>query len=74
VYRRGSDATATYPDVARAVAALPFGDLVLDGEVVVLDEEGRPSFQRLQRRARRRAATSALRLEHRRRTAFDLLG
>ena len=54
VYRRGSDATGVYPDVARALAALPFGDLVLDGEVVVLDEEGRPSFQRLQRRAQQR--------------------
>jgi bifunctional non-homologous end joining protein LigD len=61
VYRRGHDATATYPDVARAVAALPFGDLVLDGEVVVLDEEGRPSFQRLQRRAQQRRATDVQR-------------
>jgi bifunctional non-homologous end joining protein LigD len=77
VYRRGSDATATYPDVARAVSALPFRDLVLDGEVVVLDEEGRPSFQRLQRRAQQRRTTdiqrAALELPA---TfyAFDLLG
>jgi len=53
-YRRGSDATSLYPEVARALAALPFGDLVLDGELVVLDEESRPSFQRLQRRAQQR--------------------
>jgi len=51
VYRRGADATGLYPEVARAIASLPFGDLVLDGEVVVLDEQGRASFQRLQRRA-----------------------
>jgi bifunctional non-homologous end joining protein LigD len=51
LYRSGKDATALYPDVSRALAALPFGDLVLDGEVVVLDEGSRPSFQRLQRRA-----------------------
>jgi bifunctional non-homologous end joining protein LigD len=57
VYRKGSDATAIYPDVARALQALPFGDLVIDGEVVVLDEEGRPSFQRLQRRAQQRRTT-----------------
>jgi bifunctional non-homologous end joining protein LigD len=57
VYRRGSDATGLYPEVARAVAALPFGDIVLDGEVVVLDGEGRPSFQRLQRRAQQRRTT-----------------
>jgi bifunctional non-homologous end joining protein LigD len=53
-YRRGTDATSTYPDVARALRALPFGDLVLDGELVVLDDESRPSFQRLQRRAQQR--------------------
>jgi bifunctional non-homologous end joining protein LigD len=55
-YRRGSDATSIYPDVARALGALPFGDLVLDGELVVLDEESRPSFQRLQKRAQQRRA------------------
>ena len=55
-YRRGSDATNIYPDVARALGALPFGDLVLDGELVVLDEDSRPSFQRLQKRAQQRRA------------------
>ncbi len=53
-YRRGADATASYPELARALRLLPFGDLVLDGEIVVLDEEGRPSFQRLQQRAQQR--------------------
>jgi bifunctional non-homologous end joining protein LigD len=51
LYRRGQDSTAIFPEVARGLGSLPFGDLVLDGEVVVLDEEGRPSFQRLQKRA-----------------------
>jgi bifunctional non-homologous end joining protein LigD len=77
VYRRGSDATATYPDVARAVSALPFGDLVLDGEVVVLDEEGRPSFQRLQRRAQQRRTADVQRAALELPAtyyAFDLLG
>jgi bifunctional non-homologous end joining protein LigD len=54
VYRKGSDATAIYPEIARALQELPLGDVVIDGEVVVLDEEGRPSFQRLQRRAQQR--------------------
>jgi bifunctional non-homologous end joining protein LigD len=54
LYRRGSDVTATFPDVAAAVRALPFEGLVMDGEVVVLDEKGRPSFQRLQKRAQLR--------------------
>ena len=77
VYRRGSDAALTYPDVARALAALPFGDLVLDGEVVVLDEEGRPSFQRLQRRAQQRRTTDIQRAALEMPAtyfAFDLLG
>ena len=50
-YRNGHDATALYPEVTRALRALPGGDLVLDGEVAVLDAEGRPSFARLQQRA-----------------------
>jgi len=38
------------PEIARALAALPIDDFVLDGEVVALDAEGRPSFQLLQAR------------------------
>lgn len=50
VYRSGKEATHVFPEVLRAVRALPLGELVLDGEVVVLDEAGRPSFQSLQKR------------------------
>jgi bifunctional non-homologous end joining protein LigD len=50
-YRRGADATAVFPDLARAVLALPAERFVVDGEIVVLDESGRPVFQRLQKRA-----------------------
>ena len=50
LYRHGSDATALYPDLAAALAALP-ADIVLDGEITVCDEQGRPSFERLQQRA-----------------------
>lgn len=49
-YRRGKNSTKTFPDLARAFARLPYRDLIIDGEVVVLDEAARPSFQRLQRR------------------------
>jgi bifunctional non-homologous end joining protein LigD len=49
-YRSGLVTTHAFPEIARAVAALPFAGVVLDGEVVVLDDEARPSFQRLQRR------------------------
>jgi bifunctional non-homologous end joining protein LigD len=51
LYRRGNEVSATFPEIARAVRALPFEELVMDGEVVVLDENGRSSFQRLQKRA-----------------------
>ncbi len=51
LYRSGRDAGGLYPEIARALAALPCDTVVLDGEVVVLDREGRPSFQQLQRRA-----------------------
>jgi bifunctional non-homologous end joining protein LigD len=51
-YRSGLDSTDVYPDLVRAMASLPYRSLVLDGEVVVLDDEARPSFQRLQKRAR----------------------
>ena len=50
-YRNGGDVTALYPELTRALRALPVQSLVLDGEVVVLDGGGRPSFARLQTRA-----------------------
>lgn len=52
--RNGNDATRTFPELARALKALPVSDFVLDGEVVLHDAAGRPSFQRLQQRARLR--------------------
>jgi bifunctional non-homologous end joining protein LigD len=76
-YRGGSDATAAFPEVAAALAALP-RNVVLDGEVVVVDEAGRTHFQRMQQRLmlRRpadvaRAAAGRLRATF---FAFDLLG
>jgi bifunctional non-homologous end joining protein LigD len=48
--RAGNDLTATFPEIAHAVRALPYEGLVLDGEVVVHDERGVPSFERLQQR------------------------
>jgi bifunctional non-homologous end joining protein LigD len=50
LYRRGSEVSASFPEITRAVAALPLGSLVMDGEVVVADDENRPSFARLQKR------------------------
>ena len=50
--RNGNDYTAVFPEVARALKALPLDDFIVDGEVVVLDPQGRPSFSLLQRRGR----------------------
>ncbi|HEY3235501.1 MAG TPA: DNA ligase D [Polyangiaceae bacterium] len=46
-YRNGRAATASYPEIARAVRALAAERLVLDGEIVTFDDAGRPNFQRL---------------------------
>jgi bifunctional non-homologous end joining protein LigD len=50
-YRRGSNATAVFPELANALRSLPYEHVVFDGEIAVLDEQARPVFQRLQRRA-----------------------
>jgi bifunctional non-homologous end joining protein LigD len=45
--RNLKDVSQQYAAVARAAAALQARDAIVDGEVVALDEEGRPSFQAL---------------------------
>ena len=50
--RKGNDIAAAFPEIARALVALPFEGFILDAELVVPDEAGRPSFQRLQNRAK----------------------
>ena len=50
--RNGNDYTNVFPEIARAVKALPFDECIIDGEVVVLDAKGLPSFSRLQQRGR----------------------
>ena len=50
--RKGQEYTESFPEIARAVKAIPFEGVILDGELVVLNEEGRPNFNMLQARAR----------------------
>jgi bifunctional non-homologous end joining protein LigD len=50
-YRSGLDSTDRYPELTSALRALPVADIVLDGEIVVFDAEGRPDFQALAERA-----------------------
>ena len=50
--RNGNDYTGVFPEIARAVKALPYDECIVDGEVVVMDAQGKPSFSRLQERGR----------------------
>lgn len=50
VTRTGNDATRTYPELQALGEQLHGRPVVLDGEIVVLDAEGRPDFGLLQRR------------------------
>ncbi len=76
-YRSGLDPSERYPEITSAVRALPIPGLVLDGEVVMLDAEGKPDFTRLSQRAQlvraseiqRAALTTPVSF-----MAFDLLG
>jgi bifunctional non-homologous end joining protein LigD len=63
--RKGLAYTESFPEIARAVKALPFEGVILDGELVVTNDAGKPSFNMLQARAKlgareaRRAAIEA---------------
>ncbi|MDR7869126.1 MAG: non-homologous end-joining DNA ligase [Sporomusaceae bacterium] len=48
--RNHKDITAQYPEFAALASSLPDSRLVLDGEIVALGADGRPSFSRLQHR------------------------
>lgn len=49
--RRGQDYTALFPEVVADLKAQCVGSMILDGEIVALDADGRPSFNALQNRA-----------------------
>lgn len=74
--RKGLEYTESFPEIARAVKALPFEGVILDGELVVLNDAGKPSFNMLQARAKlgardaKRAAIEAPATLY----VFDLLG
>lgn len=46
--RNGLEWTERFGDIARALSVIPIESCILDGEVVVVDKEGRTDFQALQ--------------------------
>ena len=48
--RKGDDVTVRYPEIVHALSKTAPGQFLIDGEIVAMDDSGRPSFQRLQRR------------------------
>ncbi len=51
ISRNGRSLTHLFPETARALGSLPYPRLLIDGEIVVNDATGRPSFSALQQRA-----------------------
>ncbi len=75
--RNGKNFSDLYPEITRALRALPYDDILLDGELVVLDDSGRPVFQFLQQRFRLRSGMDIEKSAIERPAtlfAFDLLG
>ncbi|MDQ5808774.1 MAG: DNA ligase, partial [Actinomycetota bacterium] len=56
------DVTAAYPELSKLNRALSHHSAVLDGEIVAFDENGRPSFGRLQHRMHVSSESAANRL------------
>jgi bifunctional non-homologous end joining protein LigD len=55
--RNQKDWTEKFPNLSKALKALPVKAAILDGEVVVVDKAGRSSFQKLQQSMKGGAAT-----------------
>jgi bifunctional non-homologous end joining protein LigD len=69
-YKGGGIVTAAFPEICQALARLPGGPHVLDGEACVLDEMGRSDFEAFRARASRRRPLPGVRVTY---CAFDLL-
>ena len=74
--RSGNDITKRYPELHRLNRALSSHSAILDGEIVAFDDQGRPSFGRLQHRMHIASEAQAKRLSKESPVAyvvFDLL-
>ena len=61
--RNGRDVTDGYPEVRGILEQLGMSEAVFDGEIVAFDEDGRPSFERLQQRMHVRGPAQVKRLQ-----------
>jgi bifunctional non-homologous end joining protein LigD len=52
ISRKEKDLTRDYPSIVEAARHMEVQQATLDGEIIGLDDEGLPSFQALQHRAR----------------------
>lgn len=62
--RNLKDATVQYPTVAQSVKTLRADTVLLDGEIVALDDNGRPSFQSLHHKSAQTIAYYAFDILH----------
>lgn len=69
--RPGNDITKRFPYIAEAIAALPRQSIVLDGELVAFNEDGKPDFHLLRRK---RAAVVAFLFDVMESNGADLRG
>ena len=60
VSRNQNDLTQQYPELATLPQSVKAGRVILDGEIVALDDEGRPSFSLMQQRTGFRPGKSRL--------------
>jgi bifunctional non-homologous end joining protein LigD len=75
-YRTQRNATAAFPDLVRALRAIPATRVILDGEIVAFDARGMPSFARLAERIHKtepRAIAQAARAVPVQYVVFDIL-
>jgi bifunctional non-homologous end joining protein LigD len=61
VSRNQIDMTPQYPELADVAKQIDAKEAILDGEIVALDQDGRPRFQLLQPRVGRKSGIAALR-------------
>jgi bifunctional non-homologous end joining protein LigD len=76
-YRSQRNATASFPEIVRAMRSLAAARVILDGEIVAFDERGAPSFARLAARIHKsdaRGSQLAARTTPVVFLAFDILG